>query len=261
MKDNEFMTDADRFFVWNEQCARWLCDIHPVPRERVSVVGPVQFDYLRELAKEPAPPRPEQRYVLYACATAREYHIEQELNLVLRIADLLEDIDPGVRLLVRPYPYRETAHVYEMVENRGNIEVLEFGEVNPEMIVMSKQDMIDRQRQIQQAACMINHSSTIGLEASFTDTPIIQVAFNVPHRFPAYMGVEEIQKNDHLRLFIEADFPNVVHGEEALKKALTDVLRGQCESYLPYSAMLQRFADPLDAPSYKQVFLEHLLEV
>ena len=47
MKDDEFIPDLDKYFVWNGQCSDWLRKLHPVPRERVECVGPLQFEVLQ----------------------------------------------------------------------------------------------------------------------------------------------------------------------------------------------------------------------
>jgi hypothetical protein len=269
MKDNEFMENAGRYFVWNEQCAGALCKLHPVPRERVDIVGPVQFDYLLEkkLAEgasgsaDDGGPEGDGRYVMYACATAMPAHIDQEVNIVLNIRRIMDEIDPTVRLFVRPYPYRNTDEVYKRLLDRKGIEIMKFGEVNEEMILMSKQDLLDRQSQIQRAVCLINHSSTIGLEASFTETPIVQLGFNVPHEHADCFDVDWILKNDHLQLVIDPNYPNAVHNDAELKRALSDILTGDPSPYREYSKQLQLFAHPLNVENYKQVFLEALQRV
>ncbi|MEA2014782.1 MAG: hypothetical protein U9N38_05710 [Thermodesulfobacteriota bacterium] len=271
MKDNEFMPNADRYFVWNEPCVESLCRLHSVPRDRVDIVGPVQFDFLlgkKNADKKAAPAKDlamekNDRYVLYACATALRAHISQEVNTVIYVRRIIDEIDPDVRLLVRPYPYRYpgTDDAYEDLANYENIELLQFGQAKREMVVMSKQDLLDRQSQIQGAECLINFGSTIGLEASFTDTPIIQFGFNFPNEYAACLDLGEVLKNEHLQLVIDPDFPNTVQSETELKKVLADILNGQGEPYRAYSKKLQHFAHPLDVHYYREVFLKVLRSV
>ncbi len=262
MKDNEFMENASRYFVWNSQCAEALCKLHPVPREKVDIVGPVQFDYLIEQwnQKPPAPGGPG-RYVMYACATALPEHTDQEVNMVINIRRILDSIDPEVKLLVRPYPYRNAHEVYRKLLNRPNIELAEFGHVTEEMILMTKEDLLERQSQIEKAMCLINFASTIGLEASFTQTPIVQLNFNFPHQYPSYIDIKEVLKNDHLKLVTDPEYPNTANNAAELKNILSEIVAGRKEKYMKYSDKLQLFANPLKTDCYKQVFLNALKQL
>lgn len=265
LKDNEFMDNAARYFVWNEPCAEALCGLHPVPRDRVDIVGPVQFDYLRDIRREgravghPVFPDESRRYVMYACANAYPAHVDQEVNVVLNIRRIMDEAAPDAELVVRPYPYRHTEDPYKKLRNIPGITLLEFGTSNENMVLMSRQDLLDRQGQIQRAACFINFASTMALEASYTDTPILQMAFNFPHDYPRHLDAAEVLKNEHLQLIIDASYPNTVTSEDGLRKALGDMLNGRAEPYMSYTEKLQRFANPLpECESYKQVFTDAL---
>ena len=100
--------------------------------------------------------------------------------------------------------------------------------------------------------------STIGLEASYTETPIVQLGFNFPYETQDCLNLEKVLKFEHLTYMLDHRFPNTVADERQLEKVLRDILAGRKEPYLAYSKHLQEFADPLGVPSYKEVFLEKL---
>lgn len=258
MKDSEFITDADRYFVWNESSRKYLETLHGIPPERVDIVGPTQFDYLLEMRKRP-PSSPSRRYVLFTCSLGvHDFWIDQETDIILMVRRVLDEIDPSVLLLVRPYPFAAQENPYGALLGREGIELAEFGKFKVWKLEISREDVEEKYYQIKDALCLVNLGSTIGLEASFTATPILQLAFNVPNELPAWQDLKEVLKNDHLELIFDTRFPNVVHDEAKLKDVLHDLIEGKVDKYLDYSRMLQDFANPMQVDAYREVFLQAL---
>ena len=125
MKDNEFIPDADRYLVWNQQNADDLKAMFNIGQSRIDVVGPVQFDFLFENRKKPAPDK--KGYVMYACSMGLSYYIEQEIEIVLNIRSILDEVAPATRLLVRPYPFRNSQSIYNKLSGREGVDVAHFG--------------------------------------------------------------------------------------------------------------------------------------
>jgi len=252
MKDNEFLPDVDRHLVWNEENRRDVHELHGVPLDKIDVVGPAQFDYLFKLKLDQIPPAAEP-YVLYACALGLNFHLEQEINIIRNIRAIMDEIQPGLKLCVRPYPFRKNIDGYASLRKQPGIDILDFGEVREDRVLISEQVINERITQIQQALCLINLGSTIGLEAAFTGTPIIQLNFNFPSTHPEYQDVTHVLKNEHLEHMILPEYPNVVNNPGELKKAMVEILGGTRDRYMPYSKRLQTFANPLGVSCYKEV--------
>ena len=258
MKDNEFIVDADRYLVWNEESRADLGTHHGIPPERVDIAGPTQFDYLLEMRKLPARQKV-RRYVLFACSVGvYDFWIRQEIDIILMVRRVLDEIDPSILLLVRPYPFAARENPYVDLDRYDNVELAEFGEFKEWKLEISRRDVEEKYFQIKEALCFVNMGSTIGLEASFTDTPVLQIAFNLPNDLPSWQDLSEIMKNDHLKLILDPRFPNVVHDEAEMKRVLQDVVAGEVERYRDYSKMLQKFANPMRVGAYKEVFLKAL---
>jgi hypothetical protein len=260
MKDNEFMPNADHYLVWNRENVLDLERYHGIPPEKCHIVGPVQFDYLlnhkpRTASRESG----NERYVLYACTAGKVYHLEQEEEFILKIRDMLDEIDPGVELKVRPYPFRKNKDFgYEALKRRPGISVLDFGHLQKNEVVVGKKDLDEKFDQIDRALCMIHLGSTIGLEASFLDTPILHLDYTYPGKVPDWLDIKHPRKNEHLTYVIDYDYPNTIGNKEDLRRSLREIVEGQREKYMPYSEKLQKFAHPLPVDSYKKVFYETL---
>lgn len=256
-KDNEFISFADAYLVWNEENQRDIQRLYGVANDKFEIVGPVQFDYLLECHNRPSKP-PEERYVLFAFTMGYSFHIEQEIQIVRMLRKLLDAVDPLVMLYVRPYPFCDSEDPYADLKAVPKIKVLDYGTQHGGRIYMNERDLTERYEQIQQAECFVNLGSTIVLEASFTTTPIIQLNFTLPSTQPWYHDIGMVMKNDHLKYILNYELPNIVSDECQLKQGLKRVLNGNCDSYMEYSARLQSFATPLSTESYKTVFLERL---
>jgi hypothetical protein len=103
-------------------------------------------------------------------------------------------------------------------------------------------DFTDKFHQMAAACGIVNLGSTIGLEAAFTSTPILQIAF-VPGRpgAPASTDIADLLLNEHLRHLLDHDLPNVLHSEADLRRALRDITGGALDPYREYTRRLRDF--------------------
>jgi hypothetical protein len=124
---------------------------------------------------------------------------------------------------------------------------------------LTKHDILKKKNQLHNALCVINFSSTIVFEASFTATPIIQMVFSFENNFPESMHINQTLKNPHLKYLLLDDYPNICKDKESMRIALSDILQSNEIKYKKYSEKLQEFANPMpDTKSYKQVFCDTL---
>jgi len=260
LKENEFIPDANRYLVWNRETSDLLHRLYKIPSAIVDIVGPVQFDYLLKKQRQPPPKSAADKYIFFTCSVGRlDFYVNQEIQLILMIRQLMDEIDPSSRFVVRPYPAAGEQDAYKALETHDNIEIVSIGSFQGwSTIETTRENQDEKYDQIAQAACLISLGSTIALEASFTDTPIIQLNFNLPNDGPAWQDLKEIYKNEHLSLIIDHAYPNIINNKSELKQALADILAGRTEQYMPYSEKLQHFANPLEVTSYKAVFYEAL---
>ncbi len=256
IKDNEFLTGADAYLVWNEENREDLVHWHGILRDRIHITGAAQIDYL--LGKPPKSPQSvKRRYVLYPCATGRDVFIAQEVDLILWLRKLIDKIDRTVELVVRPYPFRQgSKNYYRELEKADGISVAYFGKWQRDRLIIDEQAENERYIQFRDALCMINLGSTIGIEAAFTNTPIIQLAFCDVASPSKKLALATVFKNEHLKYLLNNRFPNVVNNAFELEKSLRHVLAGDIEQYMSYSSALRRFADPMNVSSYKKVLCD-----
>ena len=265
MKDNDFFLYARSYGVWNAENRKDLETLHGIPPEKVAVIGPNQFDVLisqtaglrRELREPPT--------VLYICCTGRDHLVVQEEDFILWIREVMDQVCPAARLLVRPYPFRDLLAGYARLEAAPGIEVAHFGEEKDGILQIDAEEDARRLAQMAAAACMINLGSTMGLEGAFTGTPMLQFT-DVPE-FPRVAGrpylypLRHALKNEHLRYMLTGDFPSFVRDTDSLSRGLRDILlEGKETDYLEYSRHLRRFADPMPGKGpYMECFVDWVI--
>lgn len=263
VKDNEFFLDADSYGVWNPENAEDLSTYHGIPPERTRVVGPVQYGpMLARHAARSAVPGADPPHVLYVCAVGREFLVEQEVELILWIREQLDAVSPETELRVRPYPFRLPGIGYARLEAREGVRVEHFGRKNKGRILMDEEEEKRKQAQIEAAACMINFGSTMGLEAAFTPTPILQ--FRALPSLPVVgpHPLAECLRNEHLRHMLSGEHPNYIEDGASLRRAFRDVLlEHRVDPYLAYGRKLRKFVDPFPGQRpYIDRFKDWLLE-
>lgn len=256
LKDNEFITDADFYLVWNRQTGVDMCRVHGVPAEKMVVVGPAQMDGLG-VPENVKMKRRDTPTVLYACACGLPAHVRQEVKLILHIREILDRVCPEADLWVRPYPYRLKMEGYEPLESAKGVTFLEIGREEEGRVIQDEEAIRERMRQIASAHCLVNLGSTIALEGSLTDTPLVQLAYAPNTDEPDPLRLHHALRNEQLRYLVLPEYPNTVADPGALAVVLADILRGITEPYRDYSRVLRRFIDPLD----RGVYIPRLCEV
>jgi len=254
-KDHEFIPDADAYLVWNEEGRQDLNRLHGVDVHRVYMTGAIQFEYLLEMDLTPDPKR--ERYVLFTCSVAADEYLDQEVKLIVDIAGILYRINPSVVLKVRPYPFRHADRlpVYDPLKSLPNVEVLEYGKLSGTVRVVSGEGLKEKARQLSDAEAVLNLGSTIGLEASFTSAPILQL---IPPSKGLRWDIREMLDHEHLRFLIREDMPNVLYSDTEIAFALREILSGNSEPYRPYSDELQALLIPKGTDSFFAAFKDRL---
>jgi hypothetical protein len=166
-----------QYMVWSEGIKEDLVSLQGVPPENVSIIGSSQFTYIHAYLNRPDndAENPTTPYVYYCCAIGILHLIPQEIAIIRQISNQLLRIRPDWKLLVRPYPVLNNWSVYEPLMKIQNV-ILDDGFRNspfPDFISAS----FDKFKKLQHAQLVLHGGSTIGLEASFLNTPTLLVDF------------------------------------------------------------------------------------
>lgn len=239
-KDSFLPSIFSKYIVWNDEMKNELNRIHYVPIEKQVVSGPVQFDYLKlyrnlsldkvndtELSEFISCNKKE--YLLYLFGTGYEPALSQEIELVQHIAKMVEDIDPNIPILARPYPDSKygSKPFYKLNELPNVYVQKDLKQFN----VQDEQTNIVKVLSMKNALGVINLYTTMGLEASYTDTPIIQLAYipkvikKVNSKKDAVLSIHSLMNNEHLNKFLfKKEYANVVNDDKELYNLLKTLI-------------------------------------
>ncbi len=247
-KYHRFSRKWVQYMTWNEHLKRDLVSLHGVTEDNIAVVGSTQLCYVRDFIEEGhiASYRPcRQDYVYYGGAAGYEKVALQEVLLMRLVSEILAEVDPGVKLVIRPYPIGEVFDFCADLALLPNVVIEDYRE--PGVTTLFSEDGIFRKLSaVANARAYVHIGSTLGIEASYFDTPIIHldlqdVDLGVDRDDPSSM--QKLIHSFHAERYMLYDqFPNVVKSREQLKAVLTSALESP-EKVLGYNRKIARLTE------------------
>ena len=136
-------------------------------------------------------------YVLYLAAESSFNGLlfEQEKELIIDIAKQLNNY--GIKLIIKPHPFGLTDD-YDDISNKLNVVIAKKENNLGSQYFFSHDDNSNRINLIQNAKFVINMGTTLVLETSLLNMPILQLKIQ-KKEFPL---IYEAQKNEHIKKFI-----------------------------------------------------------
>jgi len=269
-KDSFLPNIYDKYLVWNEEMKNDLNRLHKIELNKQTTINPVQFDYLENLPEECINFTSNTTYK-FINENKREYYLYvfsvglsamfQEIELVEHIADILYKVNPDAKIFARPYPncFNDMKYYYAL-EERPNIYVQK--DVPPGMI-QNNDTIVLKKLLLKYAKAVINLGTTMGLEASFFSTPIIQIRY-LPssikysdNKLERYADLDYQMKNDHLKKYLyKEEYINVVKNEMELQNIFIDLTNDNFNKYTSYTRYLKKIANPFPGKSSSDLLIE-----
>ena len=194
-KYHRFSRTADTYLTWNDHIEEDLTSLHGIDPRNITSIGSSQFAYIEEYKRQTASERApvyDFEYVYFGAAAGYLRVAEQEVQVVKILAETLHDIDPSVKLVVRPYPLVGDQALYDALELLPNVLFDRYREEGATRI-FTDESIFEKFNKIKHAKAFVHIGSTMGLEASYFDTPVIHldlqdVDFGVDEEDNSYVG-------------------------------------------------------------------------
>ena len=190
----KFFRNTDYLCVWNERMKQQIEVLHRYPSERVFVTGCLRFDhYFTDRSEGRIPSReaflarkrldPGRKTVAYLGPSPIMYAPRKEffdILLDLKTSGALAG-DPNI--LVRMHPH-DAAEPYQgwdripgvCVERAGRARHAD-AETRGQKVEMEEEDLVNLTATLAHADVVVNFASTMIIESSIFDTPVINIAF------------------------------------------------------------------------------------
>lgn len=190
----KFYRNTDYLCVWNEHMKQQIETLHRYPSERVFVTGCLRFDhYFTDRSEGRMPSReaflarkrldPGRKTIAYLGPSPIMYPPRREffdILLDLKTSGALAG-DPNI--LVRMHPH-DVAEPYQGWDRIPGVRVERAGrsrradaETRGQKVEMEEEDLLNLTATLAHADVVINFASTMIIEASIFDTPVINIAF------------------------------------------------------------------------------------
>ncbi len=257
-KFHRFSRKHIHYITWNNNLKRDLIKIHQVSERNVSTLAASQFYFIKEyfINKKKNEDAIAEEYVYFPCSFGYPKVVKQELKIIEKLAEELSKIDSDIKLMVRSYPMLKDWGIYDDLKSIENIVFDDYE--RSKKIILNKNQHMNKCHLIENAVAVFHVGTTIGLEASYFDTPVI------------YLNIEDIDyglsKNDpshifnswnqyHLKTYFKFNtFKSVVCSLKELKEVLTLIIQKDAQ-LLDYNDHLRSNSKLLTINEFKEEFL------
>jgi hypothetical protein len=211
------------YFAWNSKIKNDFHKIYPhIPKNQVLVTGTPQFinhfNSTKILNKEQLYQKLgislDTRYFLYS--SGMSHHMPFEPYVVERIADIIYQIDPKLKLVVRTYA-KDKANVFQELKNRRKDIIIP--DVNWE--IKYQTPLVNDQEffiaLLQNCLAGINVASTVSLELCMLNKPAINVGYNPPEKNIFPYNYTRFYNFDHYKPIVESGAVQIAKNEKDMK--------------------------------------------
>lgn len=228
-----FAADVDHLIVWNDVLKREAIEYHGYDSCKVHVTGVPIYDsyrlvnsnhkdkFFNDLGLDNALP-------LVTIATIPAiYYGHSHRNVIIAIADAIsQNLLPLCNILIRPHPMDETDYSMLVDYKNLNIKVDSYGSV-PDQSLRSWKPMSNNVTHLGQTMLysdvVLNVASTITIDASWFDTPVINIA--IDYDDGNYFGpVARFYDYTHYKHVVKSGASDIIYNEEQLFKCIKMVL-------------------------------------
>jgi hypothetical protein len=191
-----------QYICWSEGAKDDLVDMQHIPAGNIKVVGASQFGYIYEFAKLMEEGRLKRtfhfEYIYFGCAIGINQLVEQELEILKKLAEATKICRPDLKFVVRPYPVLNNWQLYDDLKKIENV-ILDDGFRGTDLAV-KEEFIFEKFEKIQNAVAFIHLGTTMGLEACYTDTPSLIVDFGYSNKdiLSLYSFIHQSQNEKYL---------------------------------------------------------------
>lgn len=242
-KYHRFSRSWIKYLTWNDALEEDLINLHGVAAENIRVVGSSQLCYVEEFVREYAGKHPSPfpfDYIYFGAAAGYEKVTVQEVRLIRLVADTMASALPSIKLVVRPYPIGGVFDYYAELRELPNVVIEDYREPDQEMM-FSEDGIVSKLNAIQHAKAFVHIGSTLGIEASYFQTPVVHLAIGDCNLGVEPDNVSSIHRLIHTfhaeRYMLKSEYPNVVTSCDDLAEVLYGAVN-QPQSYLDYNRRL-----------------------
>jgi hypothetical protein len=235
------------YFAWNSKIKVDFHSIYPhIKNEQVVVTGTPQFinhfNSEKILSKEQLYQKLgfsfDTKYFLYS--SGMSHHMPYEPYVVERIADIIYQIDPKIKLVVRTYA-KDKANIFKDLKNKRKDIIMPLVDWEPNYqtpLVIDQEFFVSLMKN---CIAGINVASTISLELCMLNKPAINVGYNPPGKNIFPYNYTRFYSFDHYKPIVESGAVQVAKNEENLKTLLENTISNPNQFEIERKKLINNF--------------------
>ncbi|PIE49107.1 MAG: hypothetical protein CSA39_04365 [Flavobacteriales bacterium] len=261
-KFTRFLKNNITYITWNEFIKDDLVNIHNIENDKILTLGASQFYFIKDfITNSINQDNVKEKYIYFPCSFGYPKIAIQEVKIIINLSEQLSNLDNNIKLIVRPYPMLKSWNIYKPLETLDNIVFDDFKQSKD--LYMDQADHLHKCKMIENALAVFHSGTTIGLEASYFETPVI------------YLNVEDIDygfstsDENHIfyswnqyhlkKYYFLPEYSSVVKDKKEMKEVLKIILSGNVNDLLHYNKHLRTYS-PLYSKSEFISAFEKLIE-
>jgi hypothetical protein len=235
-----FSKRVHTYFVWNEGLKEDMVQLQNILESRIVVLGASQLSYIKEffeLKQNFSRPFPFE-YIYFGCATGTKALVAQEVYIIKHLAIVLEKHFPGVKLVVRPYPFLAAWQMYQQLQTISNIVLDNEYRDSSGSFALSQDKIYEKFIKISYAKAFVHLGTTMGFEATYFETPVLQINYTTNNKKGGLNIHGFIHQYQNDKYLILKEYPNLIHSTEDFENKVKELLTKK-ESYLIYNEKIR----------------------
>jgi hypothetical protein len=208
------------YLVWNRDMGEDLAELQKIPKPQIREIGATQFGYLEQYRMQQQGKGRKGNYFYFGCGIGIRKLVAQEIAIIRILADMIREIHPGNKLIVRPYPNFSDWQMYDELLDDSVIQL--DNTYRQAGLSVSDDSIMDKFTAIGGARAFFHLGTTLGLETCFTDCPsfLLDIANKESDPISLYHFVHQYQNEKYL---IQAPGFNTIRSTEQLKQVLREI--------------------------------------
>ena len=228
---------VDTCLVWGPVMHRDAVDMHDIPESAIEEIGCLRYDRLKDTLIESREAffkriglNPEKKTIMYAGPLSADQYYE-----MLAAFEELNQEGQDLQMIFRVYPHKDFMHgpyTKPLINYARSLDGVYVSLGDPDYRIGRRDEAVPNIEQFElwhslaYSDVVVNYFSTIALEASFFDKPVISLAYRPMQDYgwihpPKYANHPDLTHNKRLR---EYGVVNMVLSREALQVAISEAL-------------------------------------
>lgn len=259
-KFTRFLKKNVEYITWNKLIKDDLVNIHGIDENKIYTVGTSQFYFIKDYFESRNIKKTSKlsKYIYFPCSFGYPIVANQEVKIIIFLSEILMKVDRDIKIVVRAYPMLKNWKIYGQLSGLENILFDDF-EITGD-VILDKDKHLYKTAMIDNALAVFHTGTTIGLEASYFDTPVIYLNINdLEYGIlkPNQNHIQHSWNQYHLKkYYLLPKYISVVQEKGRVKDIIYMLLNNDKTELLKYNQLLRTYSPLMSISEFTAQFID-----